>query len=203
MKIKNLFSLAAIAFVLITSCKKSDTPSETVVPEPVASATPLAVFQSSAANYQLYVYRLDETTNTWTKRIASHFSTIAESTPTALGFTNPYVADSGVNLFQMVTLYTDAIGTNNIKEAKINASAVLEFFPSETGAKTGTVKVIAQDIVITKKAGGTFKIGISGDGKYDEATKVIDLVVKFNETAIGGAAEVKRTYKLAVDALTL
>ena len=202
MKLKNLLSLAAIAFVLITGCKKSDS-AEPVVEEPVASASPLAVFQSSAANYQLWVYRLDETTNTWTRRIASHFSTIAEATPTALGFTNPYVADSGVNLFQMVTLYTETIGTTNIKEAKINASAVLEFYPSETDAKTGTVKVITQDIVITKKAGGTFKIGISGEGKYNETTKVIDLVVKFNETAIGGAAEVKRTYKLAVDALTL
>ena len=72
-----------------------------------------------------------------------------------------------------------------------------------TDSKTGTLKVITQDIVITRKAEGTFKIGIGGAGTYNESTKVIDVVVKFNEIAIGGAAEVKRTYKLSVAALTL
>ncbi|WP_316734659.1 hypothetical protein [Pedobacter aquatilis] len=204
MKIKNTLFLIAITSITLFGCKKTaTTPEEEVKTEAKASAGPLAVFQKSTASYQLYVYRYDETTATWTRRIGSHFSTVSDATPTAMGFTNPYVEDSGVNMFQMVTLYTDQLGTNNIKEAKINAPAVLEFYPSAENATKGIVKVIKQDVTLTVKAGGSFKIGISGEGTYDETTKLIDLVVKFNETAIGGASEVKRTYKLSVDALTL
>lgn len=201
MNLKNLLSVAAIALILITGCKKSN---EDVVEEKVevASASPLATFQSSAAYYQLYVYRYDDVTAAWTKRIASHFSTIAPDS-TALGFTNAGVADSGVNLFGMVTLYTTALGTNNIKEAKINVPRLLQFYPSAEGSKTGVVKIIAQDVVLTVAAGGSFKIGLSGEGTYDETTKVIDLTVNFNETAIGGDAKVVRKYKLSVAALTL
>ena len=201
MNIKNLLSVAAIALILTTSCKKSDVD---VVEEKaeVASASPLATFQSSAAYYQLFVYRYDDVTATWTRRIASHFSTIAPDS-TALGFTNAGVADSGVNLFGMVTLYTDALGTNNIKEAKINVPRLLQFYPSATVSKTGVVKIISQDVVLTVAKGGSFKIGLSGEGTYDETTKVIDLTVNFNETAIGGKAQVVRKYKLSVNALTL
>jgi len=201
MNLKNLLSVAAIALILVTGCKKSNNDVVEEKPE-VASASPLATFQSSAANYQLFVYRYDEVTATWTKRIASHFSTIA-SDGTSLGFTNPNVENSGVNLFGMVGFYSTAIGTTNIKEAKINVEKVLQFFPSAEGSKTGVVKVVTQDVVITIKAGGTFKIGISGEGTYDETTKVIDLTVNFNETAIGGAAKVTYKYKLSVAALTL
>lgn len=201
MKLKNLLSLAAIALILVTSCKKSN---EDVVEEKpaVASASPLATFQSSVAYYQMFVYMYDDATATWSRRIGSHFSTV-EPNSTALGFTNAGVADSGVNLFGMVTLYTTQLGSNNIKNAKINAAKVLEFYPSAEGSKTGIVKVISQDVVLTVTAGGTFKIGISGEGTYDENTKVIDLNVNFNETAINGPAKVTRKYKLSVAALTL
>jgi hypothetical protein len=206
MKIKNLLSLAAIAFILTTGCSKSDNtavPVDEVEVLPPASTGPLSVFHKNTSNYQLYVYRYEDTTATWTKRIGSHFSTIAEATPTALGFTNPYVEDSGTNLFGIPSLYTATIGTNNVKTAKVNAPAVLQFYPSASGSKTGVVRVIKQDVVVTTKTGDTFKIGISGEGTYDENSKVIDLVVKFNDTAIGGLPEIKRTYKLSVDALTL
>lgn len=201
MNLKNLLSVAALALILVTGCKKSTT--DVVEEKPVtASASPLATFQSPVANYQLFVYRYDDVTATWTRRIASHFSTIAAD-GTSLGFTNPYVENSGVNLFGMVTLYTDALGTNNIKEAKINVPKLLQFFPSAEGSKTGVVKIITQDVVLTVSAGGSFKIGLSGEGTYDETTKVIDLNVDFNETAIGGAAKVTRKYKLSVAALSL
>lgn len=201
MNLKNLLSVAAIALILVTGCKKSTVDVVEEKPE-VASASPLATFQSSAANYQLFVYRYDDVTATWTRRIGSHFSTIAED-GTSLGFTNPYVENSGVNLFGMVTLYTEILGTNNVKEAKINVPKLLQFYPSESGSKTGVVKIIGQDVVLTVAAGGSFKIGLSGEGTYDETTKVIDLTVNFNETAIGGNAKVVRKYKLSVAALTL
>jgi len=202
MNLKNLLSVAAIALILTASCKKSEVADVVEEKTEAASASPLATFQSAAAYYQMYVYRYDDVTAVWTKRIASHFSTVAPDS-TALGFTNAGVADSGVNLFGMVTLYTDALGSNNIKEAKINVPRLIQFYPSASGSKTGTVKIIEQDVVLTVKAGGSFKIGLSGEGTYDENTKVIDLTVNFNETAIGGNAKVVRKYKLSVNALTL
>ncbi|MFT4031254.1 MAG: hypothetical protein QM669_02440 [Siphonobacter sp.] len=206
MKIKSLLPLAFIATLLLANCSKND-------PEPAveeeeetveASSSAVSVFHKTDTYYQMYVYRYDSTSQAWTSRIASHFSTVPEDDATYIGFTNPYVVNSGVNLFGMVTLYQGTIGTNNIKEAKINAEKVLQFFPESEGATKGTVKVKEQDIVITKKDSvGTFTIGIGGEGTYDEETKVIDLVVKFNETNIGGSAAVYRKYKLSVDALSL
>lgn len=207
MKISQLLALAFSSLLFITACSDKETESiiEEVPTEVTASKTALATFQKSDAYYQMYVYRYDSTTTKWTSRIASHFSTIPSDDSTYLGFTNPYVLESGVNLFGMVTLYQEALGSNNIKEARINAEKVLQFFPSETGATSGTVKVLAQDIAMRRKDGNpdSILIPISGEGTYDEETKVIDLVIKFDETAIGGSAAVYRKYKLSVDALSL
>jgi len=204
MKITRLLPFALSFLLLTTSCSDSSTDPE-VEPQPVkVSATAVRAFLKSDAYYQPFVYRFDSTANKWSTRIASHFAT-TPSDSSAIGFTNANVIDSGVNLFGMVTLYAEALGSNNIKEAKINSEKVLEFFPSETGSKTGKVKVITQDIVMRKKDGNpeTIKIGISGEGTYDETTKMMDVTVIFNETAIGGKAAVARKYKISVDAQTL
>ena len=85
---------------------------------------------------------------------------------------------------------------------KINADKVLQFFPDFDGAKTGIVKVVAQDITLTRSNLTSFKIGISGSGTYNENTKLIDLEVKFNESAIGGTSQTFN-YKMSPVALTL
>ena len=202
---KLLFTIL-LGIVLFTSCKK-DEPAlkEDLYPDQplsVPSSSAIATFHQSISFYQLFIYRFDPITAKWGSRIGGHFSTIPAIDPSAIGFTNPYVVDSGVPLFDMVRIYAVETGTTNIKAVKINADKVLQFFPDYAGAKTGIVKVVAQDIVLTRLNLTTFKVGISGSGTYDENTKIIDLEVLFNETALGGTPQ-KFLYKMSPTALTL
>ncbi|WP_437918139.1 hypothetical protein [Sphingobacterium sp. LRF_L2] len=214
MKIKSTFFALFILFA--ASCSKDVAEPETVVEEPQADAAVITYFHENTAYFQPYVYRYDETTKTWGKRIASHFSMISEEDPTYLGFVNPYVEDSGVNLFQMVTLYSTQTGTTNIKTAGINVDKVLRFIPDESSTtladaptvfSKGEVEVLSQVVKIYKPGGEERKdmeyieIGISGSGTYDLETGVIDLNVDFDETAIGGLAKVTRVYKISKTAL--
>jgi|EP01136_Pigoraptor_vietnamica_P013789 hypothetical protein len=195
-----------LGLVLLTGCKKEEPAAKADLypdqPVSTPSSSAIATFHQNISFYQPFVYRFDPTTSKWTNRIASHFSTVPASDPTALGFTNPYVADSGVPLFDMVRLYATETGTTNIKTVGINADKVLQFFPDFDGAKTGIVKVVTQNVKLNRSNGTNFLIGISGAGTYDENTKVIDLEVKFNETAINGAGQTIK-YKISPTALTL
>lgn len=222
MKIRT--TILALFILAMASCSKDDTdPIIDPEPEPVEEPQEqsdgrevIPYFHENEAYYQPFVYRYDEDTQSWTKRIGAHFSTVSEETPHAIGFTQPYVEDSGVNLFQMVTLYQDYIGTNNNKVAGINAPAVLTFTPDVTAAtladspevhSKGKVNVIEQTIKIRKKTESEtpeyLEIPISGEGTYDLNTGVIDLEVHFDETSIGGAAKVTRKYKISKTNLTL
>jgi len=196
-------NLLLLVVLLIGACKKDAPPvKDDLYPEtPVNSASSSAIkaFYTNIPFFELFVYRFNPETNKWTNEIRSHFPTVPLSDSTALGFTNPFVNNSGVALFDMVRLYTPELGSNNIKSAKINAPKVLKFFPDFEGAKTGIVKVIDQDVLLTKRDSTTFKIGISGQGTYDERTKIMNFEVKFNETAIGKPAEVKRRYSISVN----
>ena len=203
---KNIFSIL-ISLIILSGCKKDEPAAKADLypdqPVATASSSAIAVFHQSTAYYQMYVYRQDPATGTWGRRIGSHFSTISSSDPSFIGFTNPYVADSGVPLFDMVQLYSAYTGTTAIKTVGINVDQVLQFFPDYEGAKTGIVKVKTQDVTLKKStAGQTITIGISGSGTYDETSKVIDLKVIFNETAIGGTSRTFQ-YKLSPTALTL
>ncbi|SER10627.1 restriction endonuclease subunit S domain-containing protein [Pedobacter rhizosphaerae] len=199
--------LLIIATLTILSGCKKEQPADKAdlypeVPLATASSSAMAVFQQNIAFYQMFVYRFDPTTNTWTNRIGSHFSTTSATDPTFIGFTNAGVADSGTAMFDMVRLYSTQTGSTNIRTVKINADQVLQFFPDYEKAKTGIVKVKTQDIVLTKSDASTFKIGISGSGTYDETSKVIDLSITFNEAAIGGTTRTFN-YKMSPTALTL
>ena len=202
---KRIIFTLVFGIFLFTGCKK-DEPAlkEDLYPDqPLStpSSSAIATFHQNTPFYQPFVYRFDPITSKWTGRIGGHFSTIPASDPTVLGFTSPTI-DSGVPLFDMVRLYATETGTTNIKTVKINADKVLQFFPDYAGAKTGIVKVVDQDIVLTRLNLTTFKIGISGSGTYDENTKIIDLDVKFNEAAIGGTSQTFK-YKMSPTALTL
>lgn len=202
---KNLF-IILIALVLFAGCKKDEPAAKADLypdqPVSTPSSSAIGTFHQNVTFYQPFVYRFDPTTDRWTARILSHFSSVPASDPTALGFTNAQVSDSGVALFDMVRLYAAETGTTNIRTVKINAEKVLQFFPDFDGAKTGIVKVVDQDITLTRSNATTFKIGISGGGTYNEVTRIIDLEVRFNETAIGGTSQTIK-YKISPVALTL
>ncbi|MGJ1243217.1 hypothetical protein [Sphingobacterium siyangense] len=209
LKLSKLVTIFSILFFTM-SCSKDST----VTPEPESVAKPynaVAAFTSTDAYFELYIYRFDDATQTWGKRIRAHYPTVSLTDTTYMGFTNPYVTDSGVNLFQMVTLYSDKIGSTNIKTAGINVDQVLQFLPNENNDKIGKVTVKEQQVKIYKKTESAeerkdmefFEIGISGLGTYDLNEGVIDLEVNFNESAIGGANKVTRKYKLSTKALEL
>jgi len=201
---KAIFSIFTVILFIFTGCKKDEPATKADLypdqPVPVASSSAMTAFQQNISFYQMFVYRFDPTTNAWTSRIAGHFSTTSTADPSFLGFTNPYVVDSGVPMFDMVRLYSAQTGTTNIKNVKINVDQVLQFFPDYENAKTGIVKIKTQDIVLTKLDATTFKIGMSGSGTYDENSKVIDLNITFNEAAIGGTTRTFK-YKLSPTAI--
>lgn len=210
---KKIILYLLFVITLLVGCRGDEPPfKEDLYPEePLStpSSSAINVFHQNIPFYQMWVYRYNEDTKLWTSRIGGHFSVISTQDPDYLGFVHP-VATSGVALFDMPRLYGTPIGSTNPVTAKINADKVLGFFPDFEGAKTGIVKVVPQDITVSKNPNSTFqpgipnfKIGISGQGTYDERTAIIDLEVIFNETAIGGPAEVKRNYKLSPVALTL
>jgi hypothetical protein len=202
---KNLLMLFVLT-ALFTACKKDEPLAKEDLypaqPVSVPSSTAIAVFHQPTSFYQMFVYRYDDDNKTWSNRIGSHFSTISASDPSFLGFTNPYVSDSGTAMFDMVRLYSAYTGTTNIKTVGLNADQVLQFFPDFEGAKTGVVKIKTQDVILRKSAGGTITIGMSGGGTYSENTKVMDLNVTFNEATIGGTTRTIK-YKLSPTALTL
>ncbi|WP_442588366.1 hypothetical protein ACSBL2_20210 [Pedobacter sp. AW31-3R] len=203
---KTLFAFL-VSITLFTACKKEQPAAkEDLYPDlplEAPSSSAINTFYKNTSFYELYVYRYDPSTEKWTNRIRGHYPTVSADDPSYIGFTNPYVVDSGVSMFDMVRLYTTEIGGSNIKTAAINADKVLQFFPDYEGAKTGIVKIRTQDVVITKVGGaGTFTIGISGGGTYDESTQLIDLKVTFDETAIGGPGQTV-LYKFSVTALSL
>lgn len=164
--------------------------------------SPVRTWHKDEAYHQPSVYFDNKETGKW-QLVGGHFSVAAEDDAAVMGFANNYVAESGVPLFNMVRLYSSEIGSTNIKTARINVDKVLEFIPAAAGSKRGVVKVIPQDVTITRSNESTFKIGISGEGTYDEESGLIDLVVDFNETAIGGPAKVSHTYKMSNVRLTL
>lgn len=192
--------------LLFAACKKDEpaTKADLYPEQPIStpSSSAIAAFHQPVSFYQPFVYRFDPETGLWGRRIGSHFSTVSQSDPNFIGFGNPYTADSGSAMFDMVSLYSAEIGGTNIKNAKINVDQVMQFFPDYEGAVTGIVKIKTQDVVITRYDKTTFTIGISGSGTYNETTKIMDFKVTFDEKNIGGGTR-SFNYKLGVVALSL
>jgi hypothetical protein len=202
--VKALPSLARTNFhvqiALDESMKVSDNSEKmALVIKPFSTAA--AWFQSTAYYYPYFYYYTDSTAK-WTSMTA-HYSVLDTTDAAVLGFVNNWVAESGVGFFNMHRLYATEIGSNNIKTAKINVPRALELIPTAAGARSGKVNVIPQQVTVTRSAGTTFQIGISGSGTFDLDTKVIDVEMNFDNTKIGGTATNKYKYKISVDKLTL
>lgn len=164
--------------------------------------SPAATWFQSTSYYYPNFYYYTESTAKWTSMTA-HYCVLDENDAAVMGFVNNWVAESGVGFFNMHRLYQTEIGSSNIKTAKINVPRALELIPNAAGARKGIVRVIPQQITVTRTAGTTFQIGISGTGTYDLDTKVIDVEMNFDDTKIGGSATNKYKYKISVDKLTL
>ena len=101
----------------------------------------------------------------------------------------------GTNAFNMIRLYA----ANNVSSgsAAIRIPRAIRLIPDSPGAKTGNVEVIDQwvRIIRTNSSGlPPFEVRIWGSGRYNEITGIIALDVHFDESAIGGSADIVRKY---------
>ncbi|RAJ05189.1 hypothetical protein LX64_02343 [Chitinophaga skermanii] len=166
----------------------------------IAPFAPAATWFKNEPYYAPNTYYFNTSTQKYAT-LAGHYSVLDSTDATVIGFVNNYVAESGVAFFNMVRIYTEEMGGGSVsaKTARINVPKALRLIPSSAGARSGVVEVIKQDVVVTRKDGTTFKIGISGSGTFSLDTKLIELTMNFDDTAIGGAAVNKYDYKISVD----
>ncbi|MBW8688302.1 hypothetical protein [Chitinophaga rhizophila] len=165
---------------------------------------PAATWFKNESFYAPNTYYFNEATQKWAT-IPAHFSVLDSANATVLGFVNNYVAESGVPFLNMMRIYNAEMGggSTSAKTAKINVPRALRLIPATPGARKGTVEVINQDVVVTRKDGTTFNVSFSGTGTFDMDTKLIEIDVNFDDSAFGGAAVNKYSYKFSVDKLTL
>jgi hypothetical protein len=124
------------------------------------------------------------------------FAHISRTQSNVIGLYNT-APGASTNALNMHRIYTDQEVTS--ASANIRMPEFMRLIPSEEGSTFGTVEVIPQDVVITRRASSglpPFTVGLSGSGTYDETTGIILLDVYFDETAIGGGASVLRRYSL-------
>jgi hypothetical protein len=138
-----------------------------------------------------------EATNTWRNFIS--FSVTSAAEPDKIGFANPNVAGKGTNALYMNTLYTSQLLTSDSGFYNVTIPKCFQFIPKSVDDKnTGTVIVLPQQVKLYRRNGTNFDIGIgpsSQPGMYSTITGLMEIEVQFNETSIGGAADVKRKYR--------
>ncbi|GGH60309.1 hypothetical protein HNQ91_000819 [Filimonas zeae] len=164
--------------------------------------SPAATWFQSTAYYAPNFYYYTDSTSKWTS-IPGHYAVLDENDAAVIGFVNNYVQGSGVGFFNMHRIYGAEVGIINIRTAKISVPRALELIPDAAGARKGTVRVIPQQVNVTRRDSTVFQIGISGTGAYDLDTKAMDIEMNFDDTKINGAAVNKYKYKMSVDKLTL
>jgi hypothetical protein len=162
-----------------------------------AKATVAATWAKNEPFYQPTGERYDEATSTW--RRFNAFTITSEGEPDKLGFGNPYVAGRGVNALDMNRLYSAQNLTSDSGYYNITIAKCFQFVPNSTTDVTqGKVMVLPQDVRIYRRDKTFFIIKISpgtAPGTYNTATGVFEVEVSFDETSIGGPANIKRKYR--------
>ncbi len=130
---------------------------------------------------------------TWRTFIA--FSFTSEGDPDKLGFGNVYVAGKGTNALNMTRFYASQTLTSDSGYYNITIPKCFHLIPDGPAATEGDVKVIPQTVTMYRTNKTPFYIKISGNGRYSEISKLLEVEVVFDETNIGGPAAVKRKYK--------
>lgn len=140
-----------------------------------------------------------EASNTWRSFISFAFTSAGE--PDKLGFANPFNAGKGTNALYMNSLYTGEGLTSDSGYYNVTIPKCFQFIPKSADSLTvGTVVVIPQKVKLFRRDKSFFEIAISpgiAPGTYNTVSGVFEVEVTFDETAIGGAAVVRRKYRFA------
>jgi hypothetical protein len=187
---KKVFCLLLIV-ATIAGCKKSFDAEPTYAKETIATT-----WAKNEPNYHPNGERFDAVTGTWRSFIG--FSISSDGEPDKLGFANPYVPGKGTNALAMNTLYSAQSISSDSGYYNITIPKCFQFVPKAGDATQGTVIVLEQEVKIWRRNGTFFIIKISpgtAPGTYNTVTKVFEVEVSFDETSIGGAADVKRKYR--------
>lgn len=190
---KIYIGLVAITLLLVwSSCKKGFNAELTYANYPLAASwakgTPFY-----SPNPQIF----NDVTGTWRNFIS--FSFTSEAEPDVIGFGNPFVAGRGTNALFMNTLYSSQQLTSDSGFYNVTIPKCFRLVPKSADSTfAGTVVVIPQDVVLTRRNRTTFVIKIaaaSTPGTYDTRTGLMEVSVKFNEASIGGDTAVVRRYR--------
>jgi hypothetical protein len=180
------------AALIFLSCKKNYDVEATYA-KPAVAATWAKQETFYSPNPQIFL----EATNTWRNFIS--FSFTSSGDPNKLGFANPYNAGKGTNALYMATLYSSQSLTTDSGYYNITIPKCFEFIPKSPDVLTeGTVEVIPQKVRLYRRDKTFFEIGISEGsqpGTYNTISKIFEIEVSFDETSIGGPANVKRKYR--------
>jgi len=134
---------------------------------------------------------------TWRSFISFAFTSDAE--PDKLGFANPYVAGKGTNALYMNTLYASQGLTSDSGYYNVTIPKCFQLVPkSADSTGVGTVKVLEQKVTLYRKDKSSFDIIIkptTNPGTYNISTGLIEVEVMFDETSIGGKANLVRKYR--------
>lgn len=188
---KKILMIALLATIL-AACKKGFDAEPTY-----AKVTVAGTWAKSEQFYRPGAERFDDATGTW--RSFQAFTVTSDGEPDKIGFANPYVQGRGTNALDMNRLYSAQNLTSDSGYYNITIVKAFQFVPnSATDFKQGKVVVLEQDVKIYRRDKSFFIIKISpgtNPGTYNVDTGVFEVEVSFDETSIGGAANVKRKYR--------
>jgi hypothetical protein len=192
MQMKKFFWLMMFA-AFFTACKKGFDAEPTY-----AKATIAGTWAKTEPFYSPTAERFDEPANRWRSFIA--FTVTSEGEPDKIGFANPYVPGKGTNALAMNTIYTAQSISSDSGYYNITIPKCFQFIPEPGNVTRGKVIVLPQEVRIWRRDKTFFIIKISPGsvpGTYDTNTKTFEVEVSFDETSIGGPANVKRKYRFA------
>jgi hypothetical protein len=186
---KNWLMIATLMLTMV-ACKK-----RFAEPTYAPNATAVRIWYKPDPFYRPAAEIYIDSTATW--RSFQSFPLVYDNDPNKYGFGNPYVPGKGSNALYMTSIYNRLPGglTSDSGYYNITIPKCFEFIPDAEGSKTGIVNVIPQKVRLYRLDKTFYDIGISGTGTYSELSKIFEVEVVFDETAINGPATVRRKYR--------
>ncbi|MFY7652834.1 MAG: hypothetical protein ACOVQE_09025 [Chitinophagaceae bacterium] len=132
--------------------------------------------------------------NLWRSYVVFAFT--YDNDPDKLGFANPYNPGKGTNPFYMRNFYTKEGLTSDSPYYNITIPKALQLVAQTADNTEGIVKVIPQKVTIYRRDKSAFDILLlGGEGTFSTKTQLLETTVIFNETSIGGPANITRRYR--------